>query len=75
MLPLTLTGTGIPPFKLSVSTLTFGSVAVGTTSATKTVTFYNYSGSTVTPGIPATVDVFSTFAGDLRGPGGDRQIL
>ena len=68
VLPLTLTGTGIPPFKLSVTTLAFGNVTTGATSAPKTVTYYNYSGSTVTPGIPATVDAYSTSAGTCANP-------
>ncbi len=67
-LPLGLTGTGIPPFKLSVATQAFGNIGVGATSAAKSVTFYNYSGSTVTPIIPAAVDVFATSAGTCGGP-------
>jgi hypothetical protein len=48
-LPLSATGTGVTPLYLNVSTLAFGNVGVGTTSA-KTVYLYNYTGSALAAG-------------------------
>jgi hypothetical protein len=44
---VTLMGTGVEPVTLSVSSLNFGSVAVGNTSATKTVTLTNHQNVTL----------------------------
>jgi hypothetical protein len=44
---VTLTGGGVPPVALSPATVAFGSVAVNTSSATKTVTLKNYSSATL----------------------------
>jgi hypothetical protein len=67
-LPLALTGTGVQPLYLSVSTLAFGGEGLHVTSAPKTVYLYNFSGSTVSPAVPAAVGVFATSAGSCANP-------
>jgi uncharacterized membrane protein len=67
-LPLALTGTGVQPLYLSVSTLAVGDAAVGLPSAPKTVYLYNFSGSTVSPAVPPSVGVFATSAGSCASP-------
>jgi sugar lactone lactonase YvrE len=67
-LPLALTGTGVQPLYLSVSTLAVGDAAVGLPSAPKTVYLYNFSGSTVSPAVPPSVGAFATSAGSCASP-------
>ena len=67
-LPLSLTGTGVPPRSLNPSALAFGNEGVGVTSAPRTVYFYNYSGATITPVIPASAGAFATAAGSCANP-------
>src|SRR5262249_14449701 len=45
---VSLTGTGVAPLSFSPASLSFGTVAVGTTSAAKTVTLSNNSSTTLT---------------------------
>ncbi len=61
------TATGIPPY-LSVAGLAFGNAGVGATTAPKTVYLYNYSGATITPGIPDRVTAFATSPGTCGVP-------
>jgi hypothetical protein len=69
---LSLTGTGLAPFSLSLTTLDFGTVTVGHTSA-KTVTLTNRSGGPITPAIPAKVDAFATSPGTCANPVADKK--
>ncbi len=67
-LPLALTGSGVQPFYLNVSTLGFGNEGVGVPSAPITVNLHNYSGSTFTPSIPPSAGAFATSAGSCAKP-------
>jgi hypothetical protein len=58
-LPVALTGTGIQPFYLSATSLAFGTLGAGETSAPKTVTLHNYSGVPITPTIPNPPDGYA----------------
>lgn len=67
-LPLVLTGTGVVPLYLSVSTAAYGNVGVGVASPPKRIYLFNYSGGMVTPVIPASVGAFTTSAGNCGNP-------
>src|SRR5208337_1857064 len=67
-LPLALTGTGVVPLSLSTSTAAFGNQGVNVPSIPKTIYFFNYSGSSITPVIPASAGSFTTAAGTCANP-------
>ena len=62
-LPLALTGTGVQQLYLSTSTLSFGNQGVNVTSASKTVTLYNYSGVPIYPTLPSSTSGFAVGGG------------